>query len=174
MTGFEPRTSGIGSDRSTNWATTTAQAKTTASSCLLPVFFRQKTCLCHVDLTWGSIILSWKYSLCYGIWPLFLILWKVPEQLRIIGPSVLVKRIVMQISPNLKVFLMYLIKQQHIDTCQFKIVVVSFLCQVTFWVRWCTNCAYLKSRYLSSKMWLIWALRNVSPVTAAPTSNKSH
>ena len=25
MTGFEPRTSGIGSDRSTNWATTTAQ-----------------------------------------------------------------------------------------------------------------------------------------------------
>ena len=24
MTGFEPRTSGIGSDRSTNWATTTA------------------------------------------------------------------------------------------------------------------------------------------------------
>ena len=26
MTGFEPRTSGIGSDRSTNWATTIAQA----------------------------------------------------------------------------------------------------------------------------------------------------
>ena len=25
MTGFEPRTSGIGSDRSTNWATTTAE-----------------------------------------------------------------------------------------------------------------------------------------------------
>ena len=25
MTGFEPRTSGIASDRSTNWATTTAQ-----------------------------------------------------------------------------------------------------------------------------------------------------
>ena len=25
MTRFEPRTSGIGSDRSTNWATTTAQ-----------------------------------------------------------------------------------------------------------------------------------------------------
>ena len=25
MTGFEPRTPGIGSDRSTNWATTTAQ-----------------------------------------------------------------------------------------------------------------------------------------------------
>ena len=25
MTGFEPRTSGVGSDRSTNWATTTAQ-----------------------------------------------------------------------------------------------------------------------------------------------------
>ena len=25
MTGFEPRTSGIGSNRSTNWATTTAQ-----------------------------------------------------------------------------------------------------------------------------------------------------
>ena len=25
MTGFEPRTSGIGSDRTTNWATTTAQ-----------------------------------------------------------------------------------------------------------------------------------------------------
>ena len=25
MTGFEPRTSGIGSDRSTNWATTTAR-----------------------------------------------------------------------------------------------------------------------------------------------------
>ena len=25
MTGFEPRTSGIGSDRSTNWATTTSQ-----------------------------------------------------------------------------------------------------------------------------------------------------
>ena len=25
MTGFEPRTSGIGSDHSTNWATTTAQ-----------------------------------------------------------------------------------------------------------------------------------------------------
>ena len=24
MTGFEPRTSGVGSDRSTNWATTTA------------------------------------------------------------------------------------------------------------------------------------------------------
>ena len=24
MTGFDPRTSGIGSDRSTNWATTTA------------------------------------------------------------------------------------------------------------------------------------------------------
>ena len=28
MTGFEPRTSGIGSDRSTNWATTTALKKT--------------------------------------------------------------------------------------------------------------------------------------------------
>ena len=27
MTGFEPRTSGLGSDRSTNWATTTAQIK---------------------------------------------------------------------------------------------------------------------------------------------------
>ena len=26
MTGFEPQTSGIGSDRSTNWATTTAPA----------------------------------------------------------------------------------------------------------------------------------------------------
>ena len=25
MTGFEPQTSGIGSDRSTNWATTTSQ-----------------------------------------------------------------------------------------------------------------------------------------------------
>ena len=29
MTGFEPRTSGIGSDRSTNWATTTAQPTNT-------------------------------------------------------------------------------------------------------------------------------------------------
>ena len=28
MTGFEPRTSGIGSDRSTNWATTTAHGST--------------------------------------------------------------------------------------------------------------------------------------------------
>ena len=27
MTGFEPRTSGIGSNRSTNWATTTAHLK---------------------------------------------------------------------------------------------------------------------------------------------------
>ena len=27
MTGFEPRTSGVGSDRSTNWAMTTAQKR---------------------------------------------------------------------------------------------------------------------------------------------------
>ena len=36
MTGFKPQTSGIGSNRSTNWATTTAQATTTA---LLYVYF---------------------------------------------------------------------------------------------------------------------------------------
>ena len=46
MTGFEPRTSGIGSDRSTNWATTTS-----------PVYFVwiQLLCLCWMNKKIGCL-----------------------------------------------------------------------------------------------------------------------
>ena len=48
MTGFEPRTSGIGSDRSTNWATTTAQSFAifkgkVYSNLKLKIFWSKKT-----------------------------------------------------------------------------------------------------------------------------------
>ena len=61
MTGFEPRTSGIGSDRSTNWATTTA---------LIKVFW------CHNSKSIGSLgqkchqILGQHHSCLLKLWRL--------------------------------------------------------------------------------------------------------
>ena len=51
MTGFEPWTSGIGSDRSTNWATTTAQSSGNLGTLLM---------LMLGDLSYSS--LPWKLA----------------------------------------------------------------------------------------------------------------
>ena len=54
MTGFEPRTSDIGSDRSTNWATTTAHKK---SWFIVLWFGLLEECLLHNDGLWNRLML---------------------------------------------------------------------------------------------------------------------
>ena len=46
MTGFEPRTPGVGSNRSTNWATTTTQPNILLGTVLLGLFFEKYFSYC--------------------------------------------------------------------------------------------------------------------------------
>ena len=54
MTGFEPQTSGIGSDRSINWATTTSQ------NCL--VFIIGGHCVNFYEIAWAA-----KFLFCESL-----------------------------------------------------------------------------------------------------------
>ena len=98
MTGFEPQTSGIGSDRSTNWATTTARISLLTQSFWLSEFAKEFIKLIETFPGWNVPSICWKKVI--NKWKEFLteIHWRSPHPVKIWTP---VRRSMGQMLQNL-------------------------------------------------------------------------